>query len=148
MAVVVHSLRLLCDYCLLTSQCMGDEADVFVYKFQNKTRVLLSPRGVGALEEVTTQVSEERLKEMQRLEPPKSPPVRAITKLRNAGLLVSLDSKLPLPDVAAHSSVVQLAWWRQTQAACDAMDMNPRRDAVRELEGASMSFAKELQAER
>ena len=120
---------------------------MFVYCTQGVGRALLSPAGVAALKRVTESFSEEDLKAFQRPGDPDRPPVRAITQLRDAGVVLSLDG-LPVPDLGAHTPPVQNAWWDHALATCGVLEKDAGQGERRKYKVTSRGLYAELQKER
>ena len=119
---------------------------MFVYCTQGVGRALLSPAGVAALKRVTESFSEEDLKAFQRPGDPDRPPVRAITQLRDAGVVLSLDG-LPVPDLGAHTPPVQNAWWDHARATCGVLEKDAGQGERRKYNDTSRGLYAELQKE-
>ena len=101
-----------------------ESKEIFLYRNKDGVaRAVLSPEGVAAFERVCQTVPVETLRELQRARANRDkPPLQLISNLREAGLRVSPDSGMPLPDVESMSEEMQKVWWCMIVDSANAME--------------------------
>ena len=115
-------------------------------KKKGATRVLLSPAGVAALHAALASASPDVVKRLRAQQAdPDNPPVHLIRTLRRAGLKVSLDSRLALPDFDASSDAEIAAWWSMHLAGVAAMERLAGVEALRRWSEAASVFVMAVQ---
>lgn len=108
-----------------------ESEDIFLYRSRaGVARAVLSPEGVAAFERVCQTVPVETLRELQRARANRDkPPLQLISDLREAGLRVSPESGMPLPNVEAMSEEMQKAWWRMIVDSASATECDADQQA-------------------
>ena len=135
---------------LARSRCIsegGTVDDVIIYKLKKVTRALLSPKGVDAFKYVAEHVSWEALAELQKSSPSKKAPKSLLQTLRDAGLKISLDSGLSIPDTECHDSNTVEKWWKMHKAGVKAMEATAGSEELKEWKAACNDFSEVMEAE-
>ena len=135
---------------LARSRCISEGGrvdDVIIYKLKRATRALLSPKGVEAFRYVAEHVSREALAELQKSSPSKRAPKSLLQTLRDAGLKISLDSGLAIPDLKCHPSNTVEMWWQMHKAGVKAMEPKAGSKELEEWKANCKHFAEAMQAE-
>ena len=135
---------------LARSRCISEGGrvdDVIIYKLKKVTRALLSPKGVDAFKYVAEHVSWEALAELQKSSPSKKAPKSLLQTLCDAGLKISLDSGLSIPDTECHDSNTVEKWWKMHKAGVKAMEATAGSEELKEWKAACNDFSEVMEAE-